>query len=75
MKTRGTRIGGLEYQVQDHRAREGYLSTVILSDAEISVGRFVLTDESPLGGGFRACRPEMLLFCALHPFSLPSSPY
>jgi hypothetical protein len=75
VKTRDTQIGGLEYQVQDPRVWEGYLSTVMLSDAEISVGRSVLTDESPPGGGLRACRPEMLLFCAPHPFSLPSSPY
>jgi len=47
----------------------------MLSDAEINLERSVLTDESPPGGGLRACRPEMLLFCAPQPFSLPSSPY
>jgi hypothetical protein len=47
----------------------------MLSDAEIRVRKSVLTDESPPGGGLRACRPEMLLFSAPHPFSLSSSPY
>ena len=61
--------------MNDSRAWEGRLSTVMLSDAEIRVRKSVLTDESPPGGGLRACRPEMLLFSAPHPFSLSSSPY